>query len=139
MSPEEPMITLNERNNPHEVKVVKLASGLTVLAGIWLFVSPWVYGATINLNAWNSWLVGGALIFFAGTRVAYPAIRPGLSWFNVVLGVWTFISPWIYGYTFNTGRFINSLCVGVVVVILAVISARATIKTETEVPAGHRI
>jgi hypothetical protein len=98
---------------------VKIASGLNILVGIWLFVSPWVYGAYTNPNAWNSWIVGAAIVIFAAIRFNNTIGLPVFSWVNVLLGAWTFASPWIYGYTGNTGRFINSLCVGIVVFVLA--------------------
>jgi hypothetical protein len=44
-----------------------------------------------------------------------------LSWLNCVIGIYTFFSPWIYGYTGNTGRFVNS--VGVIVFALAITAA----------------
>ena len=100
------------------------ASTIALLAGIWLFVSPWVYGAAASPNAWNSWIVGALIFIFAATRLNRPRLV-SLSWLNVILAVWTFISPWIYGYAGNTGRFINSLCVGVIVFVAAMISANA--------------
>ncbi len=108
---------------------VKLASGITLLAGIWFFVSPWVYGAYMNPNAWNSWIVGFVVAVCAAIRMANPLTMPGLSWFNCLLGIWAFISPWIYGYAGNTGRLINSLAVGVIVFLLAIRSATATPST----------
>jgi hypothetical protein len=36
---------------------IRAASVICLLAGIWLFVSPWVYGAYTSGNAWNSWIV----------------------------------------------------------------------------------
>jgi hypothetical protein len=54
-----------------------------------------------------------------------PAYSTILSWCNMVLGIWTFFSPWIYGYaSTNGGRFINSLCVGVIVFVFSILSAR---------------
>jgi hypothetical protein len=50
----------------------------------------------------------------------------------MVLGIWAFFSPWIYGYVFNSGRFINSLCVGVIVFVLSI--AAATMSRRTLVP-----
>jgi hypothetical protein len=100
------------------------ASTIVLLAGIWFFVSPWVYGAYTTANAWNSWIVGAILFFLACFRLARPAYSTALSWCNMVLGIWAFFSPWIYGYTGNEGRFINSLCVGVVVFVLSIVSNR---------------
>jgi uncharacterized membrane protein len=87
-------------------------------------VSPWVYGAYTSPNAWNSWIVGALIVIFAATRLSNSRAA-GVSWLNVILGIWTFISPWVYGYTGNSGRFINSLCVGVIVFIAAIVSANA--------------
>ncbi len=103
--------------------VARIASTVCLLAGIWLFVSPWVYGANANSNAWNSWIVGGFMILFGIARIWRPAYSTVFSWCNMVLGIWTFFSPWIYGYVGNTGRFINSLCVGVIVFVFSIISA----------------
>jgi hypothetical protein len=103
---------------------VRAASTICLLAGIWFFVSPWVYGAYMHGNAWNSWIVGAAMFLIGCARVARPAYSGALSWWNMVLGIWAFFSPWIYGYTGNEGRFINSLCVGVIVFVLSIVSAR---------------
>ena len=85
-------------------------------AGIWLFVSPWVYGGGERLRIEQ--LVAGAVI------VILAAIRSGnapvpLRLVNALLGVWVFVSPWVYGYAGNTGRLINSLGVGMLVFFLS--------------------
>ena len=100
------------------------ASLVALLAGLWLFVSPWVYGAYGNSSAWNSWIVGGAIFLSAAIRINRPAAI-GLSWLNSALGIWTFVSPWIYGYAGNTGRLINSLCVGFIVFCVGIIGANS--------------
>jgi hypothetical protein len=113
---------------------VKAASTIVLLAGIWFFVSPWVYGVYAHGNAWNSWIVGAALFILGCVRVARPAYSTVLSWCNMVLGIWAFFSPWIYAYTGNEGRFINSLCVGVIVFLLSIASARLGSR---QVPVAH--
>jgi hypothetical protein len=110
------------RNVDSKIGAIRAASVICLLAGIWLFVSPWVYGAYTNGNAWNAWVVGVAIFLLSLLRVTRPAYSTGISWVNVVLGAWVFCSPWIYGYFVNTGRFINSLCVGAVVFIFALVS-----------------
>jgi hypothetical protein len=106
----------------------KVTGGINLLAGIWVFVSPWVYGAGSNSNAWNSWIVGALIAFFALIRWANPSGARWLGWANMILGAWLFISPWVYGYTPNTGRFINSLCAGVIIFILSAYGA-STLRT----------
>lgn len=106
------------------------ASTICLLCGIWFFVSPWVYGAAGNPNSWNSWIVGAAVVILSAIRLGNPTSMVGLSWINCLLGIWAFISPWIYGYdTVNQGRFINSLCVGVILFIAAISAATTTHRT----------
>lgn len=133
MAPQEPMDNTAGTNTPLNRPIVndvgpriggiRAASVICLLAGIWLFVSPWVYGAYTSGNAWNSWIVGAAIFLLACVRVSRPAYSTGISWVNLVLGIWVFFSPWIYGYVaVNTGRFINSLCVGVIVFVFSLTS-----------------
>lgn len=98
---------------------IKATTTLNILAGIWLFVSPWVYGFYTSPNAWNEWIVGAVIVIFSAIRFNNPLSSRALSYLNMLLGAWVFASPWIYGYTYDTGRFINSLCVGVIVFVLA--------------------
>ena len=112
---------------PNEVhhdssETVKMTAGLNLLVALWFFVSPWVYGAFHMNNAWNTWIVGGALAIAALIQMN-TSVRASANWgwFSMLLSIWVFFSPWIYGYSAETGRFINSLCVGVVSFALAVI------------------
>lgn len=121
-------------NTGSGLNAVRAASTICLLVGIWFFVSPWVYGAYTNGNAWNSWIVGGFMILFGIIRLARPAYSGPISWCNTILGIWAFFSPWIYGYTGNEGRFINSLCVGVVVFVFSVASNMMGRKTNVLPP-----
>jgi ABC-type Co2+ transport system permease subunit len=104
----------------------KAASTIVLLAGVWFFFSPWIFGASGHGDAWNAWIVGALLFVLGVIRVSRPLGTTSLSWLNALMGAWVFFSPWIYAYTTNTGRFINSLCVGVTVFVLAVVSARSS-------------
>ena len=109
-------------DNNH-VPAIKTAATINLLAGIWLFVSPWVYLAYRNSDSWNNWIVGAVIVILALIRLGNPLEARGVSVVNMLLGIWTFASPWIYGYTGYTGRFINSLCVGVVVFAFGVVGS----------------
>jgi hypothetical protein len=105
-----------------ETAFARGASVITLLAGLWLVVSPWVFGAGEAANAFNSWMVGGMIAAFALIRVTQPN-SSFVSWVNVGLGAWTVASPWIQGYILDTQRTANSLCVGVIVMLTAFLSA----------------
>ena len=101
------------------------ASTIALLAGLWLFVSPWVYGASGNASAWNTWIIGALIFVCAAIRRSHLSAT-GLSWLNSLLGVWIFVSPWVYGYdTGQTGRLINSLFIGFVVLCSGLAAANS--------------
>jgi SPW repeat len=103
-------------------EAITMTAGLNLLVALWFFVSPWVYGAYHMHNAWNSWIVGGVLAIAALIELN-GNIRTvaNVSWLSIVLSAWVFFSPWIYAYSAESGRFINSLCVGAVAFVLSII------------------
>jgi hypothetical protein len=111
----------------HATAVAHPARGASItalFAGLWLFLSPWIYGAYGSSGGWNNWIVG-ALIFLLGLmRMNRPAAT-GLSWLNAALAVWTFVSPWVCRYSGNTGLMLSSLFVGLIVFCAALAGANS--------------
>lgn len=114
----------------NRLEQVKVASGLNVLAGLWLVIAPWIYsrGAAEGPGLYtgsilNNVIVGLIVALFAAFRFFNPARNVMLSWLNCLLGLWMFVSPWVYGYTDNRARFYNSLIFGVIIAILGAWSA----------------
>jgi hypothetical protein len=84
---------------------VKTASGLNITAGIWLIISPFLLGYAEALTAlWNHIIVGVLVVVLASYRVANPSLYPGLSWTNVVLGLWLILGLVIGVRTFRWRR-----------------------------------
>ena len=104
---------------------LNFGAGINFLLGWWLFVSPWIYGASWNADAWNSWIVGSAIAILAAIRYGNRHSLVMLRWFTVLLGGWIFFSPWVYGYIDNIARLSNSLCVGVAVFVVAITAWKA--------------
>jgi SPW repeat len=89
---------------------------LDLVAGVWLFISPWVLGFAGNGRAgWNAWIIGAVIFLLALGALGNPA-TPGPEWGNVILGVWLFISPWVLRYTSTDAGSWNAWVVGVIVV-----------------------
>ncbi len=109
---------------------LRATTGINIVLGAWLFISPWVYRASGNLNAWNSWIFGVLIVLFAASRYSNPESGRGLSVLNMLFGAWIFASPWIFGYTGNTGRFTNSLIVGAAIFILGAYGSGSVAFTE---------
>jgi hypothetical protein len=97
----------------------RVAPTLTLVLGLWYIIAAWVLGPGGQTGSvWNNVVVGILIAVFAWTRM--NALRPSARWADVILGIWAFFSPWIYGYVANEPRFVNSLCVGVLVFALSI-------------------
>jgi len=114
----------------------KALSIIALVSGLWLFFSPWVFDADSMGNAYNNWLVGGLIAILAGFELSSPSMMGLLSWITFLLGIWTFASPWMFTYTNDTGRFINNLCVGVIVFITALGNAVSPPHPSQPLPTG---
>ncbi len=106
----------------HQTTSVRTAATISLLAGVWLFLSPWVYRVESIHSAWNSWILGILIVAFAATRISNPLTTRGFSILNMLCGAWVFASPWLYLYSLDTHRMINSLCIGLIVFIVSAIA-----------------
>ncbi len=113
------------REESDKITAVRTSSLVCLLAGLWLFISPWAfYGMSDRRSAWNAWIVGILIFAIAGVRIVRPVYSAAFSWANVVLGLWVFFSPWIYGFSSNRTWLVNSLCVGLTVFAMSLASNR---------------
>lgn len=125
-------------DHEHHLSTIKTTATISLLAGVWLFVSPWVYQSYAMSNAWNNWIVAALIVIFSAIWLGAPAGARGFSVANFLLGAWMFASPWIYGYTSNTSHFINSLCVGVLVFALGIYGSSVSVGHTTSTPPAVR-
>ncbi|WP_238015252.1 SPW repeat protein [Dactylosporangium sp. AC04546] len=104
-----------------------IAEGLLLLTGVYLAISPWVVnfaGAQPNL-AVNNLICGVAVAFLALAFATAYGRTHGLAFVPVVLGVWTFIAPWVIGGAYATGGSIaNNIVVGVIMFALGLVMLR---------------
>lgn len=103
------------------------ASVLNLLAGLWLIISPFVLKYhTLHVAAWDTVIVGIIVLVLAWIRAANPVRLVGLSWINLLLGIWLIVSPFALAYANMPKATWNNVVFGVVVIILAIWSAAAT-------------
>ena len=139
LGPRRPASELGSRQRWSWRGDVAVASGLNVLAGIWLIVAPFVLGYGSGDPYWND-IVFGAIVAVLGLiRVSGAHRASGLSWVNALIGVWLFVSAFWLDSTGRAGG--NDIILGIIVVLLAVASASASedaaIVQERD-PAGER-
>jgi hypothetical protein len=114
----------------------RIANGINTLLGIWLLVSPWVFGyhAAGWAAAWNSVIIGALIAIFAGSSFFSQHVHTGLNWINVPLALWTMISPLVYGYTANPGGLGDNLILAILISAFAICSDGATTAGENHRP-----
>lgn len=112
---------------------VKVASGLNVLFGLWLIISPFVMGFSALSTAamWDAIIVGIIVAVLAAIRFFNTDSSSALSWINALLGIWMIISPWIFGVAGMTGALWDFIIVGIAFLVFGVWSALATPATPT--------
>lgn len=109
------------------LRTIRILSSLTLLAGIWLFISPFVMGLTVAEGPMvNFMLIGAAIVVFALIRVVRPERFEPLSWTNALLGLWLILAPFAVPYTAWPGAVLNSVIVGIIVTFVAAADAMLT-------------
>jgi hypothetical protein len=104
----------------------RTASGVNILLGIWLVLSPWVFGYSGTPAVMNSVIVGALIAVLAASRLASLRDSAPVSGVNLVLALWTIASPWVYGYATNVGAVRDNVLLGVAIATLASWSGSAT-------------
>lgn len=102
------------------------ASSLNIIAGIWLIISPFVLLYSSGTARINDIVLGIVIGVFALIRALSPGNPTvGLSWLNVLWGVWLIIASFVLGYTSPVAR-TNEIILGIIVLILALWSGIST-------------
>jgi hypothetical protein len=89
--------------------------GVTLLAGLYLAISPWVVGFNgMSRLAVSNLVTGIALAALAlGFASAYGRTY-GLSWIAPIIGVWTIVAPWV-ARSSTTASIWNNVVTGAVI------------------------
>ncbi len=82
--------------------------------GMWLFMSPWFLGYSMETSAvWNS-MVAGALIVVLSSFAALVH-QVAEEWVTMAFGVWLMASPWVLGFSGESLATGNTVFFGAVV------------------------
>lgn len=98
-------------------------SGLTILAAVWLIISPFALDYTAGDAVWNPIVFGAILGSIAAARMAGAYRQTRLSWISAGIGGWLFVSGF---WLADSGEAQwNSWIMGAIVFALALWSATA--------------
>ena len=128
IKPSERMIAAGRALHPEDM--------INVVAGIWLFASPWILGAYNSgwLTLGNS-LFGALIAMFA--LAAVYRLMPIEELINAVLAAWIFVSPWVWQPANSTLAWSNWITAAVVV-IASISSMMRMPRQQPRTLAGHR-
>jgi SPW repeat len=97
---------------------ISWASGLNIALGIWLIISPFVFGyGDMQTLLGNDIILGIVVGALAVIRVLGPFSTSAAGWLNFLLGIWIIISPFALGFSDNNRW--NDVAVGAVIAALA--------------------
>jgi hypothetical protein len=108
-----------------ETPTARLVEGTTLLAGLYLAISPWVVGfrfAAPDLAVNN--LICGIAVALLGLGYATVYGRThGLSWVTPVIGAWVIVSPWVIrGAAVDAGMVLNNVITGAIITLLGLVT-----------------
>jgi hypothetical protein len=110
------------------------ASGINILLGLWILISPFAMGFHhLQAALWNNVAAGILIAAFAFFRVSKGHHQAGWSWGNAFLGLWLIISPFVLGFAHTLPAKWNNIIVGAIIGLLACVSANST-KRQTATP-----
>jgi SPW repeat len=87
-----------------------------LLLAVFLFVTPWLF-AYANEDARIDLWASGALIALSSLAALF-VFSYWEEWFNILIGLWLIVSPWILGFAHMRAMH-YSIAIGAVVVFLA--------------------
>jgi len=96
---------------------------VSLVAGAWLFLSPWLLGYTaVAVAAWASYVLGAAIVAAALWAMTARGAR-NAALIVAVLGAVAFVSPWVFGFMAEPAARVDAWLVGAVVVLTALWAA----------------
>jgi len=102
---------------------MKKAIWINGIVGLWLLAAPFVitFGHINAVWAANDVILGLLLILCSFWISASPTPAIGMSWFEVICGIWLVLSPFVLGYTAVGGAVANDVIAGVVAILVSAI------------------
>jgi hypothetical protein len=96
----------------------KLCDVANLILGAILFFSPWIFGFDAGRASENAHIAGIVIAVLAIAALA--AFATWEEWLNLIVGLWTLVSPWVLGFQ-GTKAMTVSVIIGIAVAILAAI------------------
>lgn len=102
----------------------QMVDGVTMLAGLYLAISPWIVGFESSALMVSNLVIGLAVALLAlGFASAFGRTH-GLAWTIPLMGVWSVVAPWLMnGVDTTTGMIVSNVIAGAVIMLCGLGSA----------------
>jgi hypothetical protein len=104
-------MAMNEWSN------AKLCDVANLILGTVLLSSPWLYAFPAGHASRNAIVTGVVIVVLSLAALAAFAIWE--EWVNLIVGLWTIVSPWVLGFS-GTAKNVH-VTIGIIVAVLAAI------------------
>jgi SPW repeat len=112
----------------------KLCDVANLVLGAILFFSPWIFGFDAGKVSQNATIAGLVIAIIAIAALAAFAVWE--EWLNLIVGLWTLVSPWILGFQGTTAMTVHVL-IGAAVAVLAAVEIWITWQTPPRLTTGR--
>jgi len=92
-----------------------MARGFTLLLGVWLFISAFIWPHTMAQMT-NTWICGVLAVIFAAVAMRAPQVR----YANTILAIWLFISAFALP-TISIGTVWNNVIVSIAIFVSSLV------------------
>jgi SPW repeat len=116
-------------------KNARLCDVANLILGAILFVSPWIFGFDGSRAAENANIAGIVIVVLAIAALAAFAVWE--EWLNLIVGLWTLISPWVLNFHTNTKAMAVCVIIGIAVAVLAAVEIWITTQTPPRLTTGR--
>jgi hypothetical protein len=107
---------------------MKRVSWINLILGIWLLVSPFAIGTTaMSATVGNNVVLGVLLIATSWWILAALNQVVGVSWFQMLCGIWLVIAPFVLHYRAVSHALANDVVVGIIVFVVGLIESQALV------------
>ena len=104
---------------------MKRVSWINLILGIWLIISPFVFVSVgPKVTVANNVVLGILLIASSWWILAVTAPAGGVSWFQMLCGIWLIIAPFVLRYNQVTHAVTNDVIVGIIAFIVGLIESQ---------------
>ncbi len=96
---------------------------LSFLLGLWLLISPWIFGVSSQTTlVWSHVIAGIIIALLALYRVSDlgDESRTWASWLMALFGLWAIVAPWVLGFSGQSSLMLSNVIDGIIVLILGV-------------------